>query len=177
MLNSLRRKIKYFARRKHFQRIMNADQECKNLQIMEFVKFECLNTVCGSDVQLRRNVQLLGRGKIKIGNNTMIGDNTIIYSYAGGGVEIGSNVLVAANCYIIDNDHRVELGKPIREQGVITKPVHIGDDVWIGTGVSVLRGVHIGNGAAIGAGSVVTKDIPENAIAVGVPAKVIKYRE
>lgn len=177
MFNDFRRKAKYFLRRKNFQRIAKHKQECRNLQIMEFVKIECLDTICGENVQLRRNVQLLGRGKIRIGDNVMIGDNGILYSYQGGGIEIGSNVLIAANCYIIDNDHMVEPGININEQGVIIKPTKIGNGVWIGTGVSVLRGVTIGDGAVIGAGSVVTKDIPANAIAVGVPAKVIKFRE
>ena len=95
----------------------------------------------------------------------------------GGGIEIGSDVLIAANCYIIDNDHEFKRGELINKQGVLVKPTRIGNDVWLGTGVSVLRGVTIGDGAVIGAGSVVNKDIPENAIAVGVPAKVIRYRE
>jgi acetyltransferase-like isoleucine patch superfamily enzyme len=56
------------------------------------------------------------------------------------------------------------------------KRVSIGNDVWIGIGVIVMGGVRIGNGAIIGAGSIVTKDIPDYAIAVGVPAKIIKYR-
>ena len=85
MLNGLRRKIKFYLRRKHYQRIVLHKQECKNLQIMEFVKLECLDVICGDNVQLRRNVQLLGRGKIRIGNNVKIGDNGILYSYAGGG--------------------------------------------------------------------------------------------
>jgi len=64
----------------------------------------------------------------------------------------------------------------MREQPVESKPVVIGADVWIGAGASVLPGVTIGDGAVIGARAVVTKDIPPNAIAVGIPAKVIRYR-
>ena len=56
------------------------------------------------------------------------------------------------------------------------KSVKIGDDVWLGSSVKVMPGVKIGHGAVIGAGSVVTKDIPEYGIAVGAPAKVVKYR-
>lgn len=56
------------------------------------------------------------------------------------------------------------------------KLVTIGNDVWIGTRVIIMGGVKIGNGAVIGAGAIVTKDVPDYAIAVGVPAKVVKYR-
>lgn len=56
----------------------------------------------------------------------------------------------------------------------ITKPICIGDDVYIGNGVLLLPGVHIGNNVIIGAGAIVTKDIPSNSVAVGVPARVIK---
>lgn len=177
MLNATRRKIKYFFRRKYFQRIIKTKQPCKDLQIMERVKVECLNTVVGDYSQIRCNVQLLGKGSINIGSHTQVGDNSIIYSFGRGNVTIGDNVWIAPNCYIIDCDHCIKKGVLIREQGALVKPVYIGNDVWLGNGVTVLKGVHIGDGAVIGAGSVVTKDIPENAIAVGVPAKVIKYRE
>lgn len=93
-------------------------------------------------------------------------------------VEIGDNTSIAANCYIIDSNHGIEKGKLIREQKSAVKgPVVIGEDVWLGAGVKVLSGVHIGNGAVIGAGAVVNSDIPENAVAVGVPARVIRYRK
>jgi acetyltransferase-like isoleucine patch superfamily enzyme len=55
--------------------------------------------------------------------------------------------------------------------------IRIGDDVWVGCSVQILPGVTIGNGAVIAAGSLVNKDVPENAIVAGVPAKIIKYRE
>jgi acetyltransferase-like isoleucine patch superfamily enzyme len=79
-------------------------------------------------------------------------------------------------CHITDVNHGIEHGTPIRTQPLEDDPVKIGNDVWIGAGCSILPGVTIGNGAVIGARAVVTKDIPENAIAVGVPAKVLKYR-
>ena len=60
---------------------------------------------------------------------------------------------------------------------MVSIPTQIGDRVWIGANVTILKGVTIGNDAVIGAGSVVTKDIPEKAIAVGNPAKVTKYRQ
>ena len=121
-------------------------------------------------------VTLWGPGKIKIGNNTEIGMNCVIYSSEY--VEIGDNSLIAANCYIIDSNHGIAKNCLIREQIAKCKgPVIIGTDVWLGSGVKVLSGVHIGNGAVIGAQSVVNKDIPENAIAVGIPANVIGSRQ
>jgi acetyltransferase-like isoleucine patch superfamily enzyme len=62
-------------------------------------------------------------------------------------------------------------------QDNVIKKIIIRDDVWIGSGAKILAGVKINQGAVIGANAVVTKDIPQNAIAVGVPAKVIKYRK
>lgn len=68
-------------------------------------------------------------------------------------------------------------GLTIREQPAEIGEVTIGNDVWIGAGAKILANVHIGDGAVIGSNAVVTSDIPANAIAVGVPAKVIRYRE
>ena len=66
---------------------------------------------------------------------------------------------------------------PPLQQPFIESPTKIEDKVWIGANVTVLKGVTIGKNAVIGAGSVVTKSIPENAIAIGAPAKVIRYKE
>jgi len=65
---------------------------------------------------------------------------------------------------------------PIKDQGIVKRPVRIGPDVWLGTKATVLRGVEIGRGSVIGANSVVTRDVPDYAIAVGVPAKVVRSR-
>ena len=79
---------------------------------------------------------------------------------------------------MIASNHGTALGQDISKQKWDTEKagITIGDDVWIGANCVILPGVHIHNGAVIGAGSVVTKDIPANAIAVGNPAKIIKYR-
>jgi acetyltransferase-like isoleucine patch superfamily enzyme len=70
--------------------------------------------------------------------------------------------------------YRIDI--PIRNQGHVIRDIIIGEDVWTGAGVIITGGVTIGNGAVIGASAVVTKDVPTMAIAVGIPAKVIKYR-
>lgn len=114
----------------------------------------------------------------------VIGDNVNIetdcHISAINKVSIGNNVLIASFVYISDHTHGNvnELGTPILpplEQPLFSKgPIIIEDDVWLGEKVSVMAGVHIGRGAIIGANSVVTKDIPAYAIAVGSPARVIK---
>ncbi len=114
-------------------------------------------------------------GFIKIGSNTRI--DTFCVIYGAGGVTIGNDCLIACHTVIVAGNHNFsDITKKINTQGLTAKGITIGDDVWIGTGVSILDGVHIGSHTVIGAGSVVTKDIPDNSIAVGVPAKVIKTR-
>jgi len=94
-----------------------------------------------------------------------------------GGITIGDYVLVGFESIILTTMHvHQNLEIPIKSQGVICKPVVIGNDVWLGTRVIVLPGVTIGNGAIVGSGAVVTKDIPPYAIAGGVPAREIGKR-
>jgi acetyltransferase-like isoleucine patch superfamily enzyme len=95
----------------------------------------------------------------------------------GGSIHVGRGVALAAGCALYPYDHGTTLGISFRHQPIETKgDIVIKDEAWLGTGVIVLSGVTIGEGAVIGAGSVVTHDIPDNAIAVGVPARVVKFR-
>lgn len=118
--------------------------------------------------------------KINIGRNCKIGD--YVHIAAGEKVTIGDNCLFASKIYISDISHgdysdsetASDPNIPPDERPLITKPVFIGNNVWLGDNVCVLPGVSIGNGCVIGANAVVNKDIPDNTIAVGVPAKVIK---
>lgn len=139
-----------------------------------------------SDIELEagcsldRGVVLLCSGetsfqpKIRIGTNTYINRNTFID--ASHSIEIGQECGIGPNCYITDHDHGHDSSLPPLAQPLISKPTRIEDRVWLGANVKVLKGVSIGKDAVIGAGSVVTKDIPEGAIAVGVPARVIRYK-
>ena len=88
-----------------------------------------------------------------------------------GGIYIGDGSLIGHNTVLATLNHGL---LPEERHYLIPKPIHIGKNVWIGSNSTILSGVTIGNNAVIGAGSVVTKDIPENMIAVGTPAKVIK---
>jgi acetyltransferase-like isoleucine patch superfamily enzyme len=79
---------------------------------------------------------------------------------------------------MIDFDHgMVEVERPIRLQGIYKRDVEVGHNVWIGYGACVLRGVKVGHNSVIGTNSVVTADVPENAVVGGVPARVIRTRE
>ena len=114
-------------------------------------------------------------GNIYFGENASFGFNCHIF--AAGDVRIGKNALVAAYTYFVGGDHtanRTDI--PVLFQPRTAKGVIIGDNVWFGAGVRVLDGVTIGRDAIIGANAVVTKDIPDFAIAVGIPAKVIRNR-
>lgn len=126
------------------------------------------NITVGNRVLLHRFVKLSAYGgKIEIGNNSYIGDRTEIHS--GKSVKIGSNVNIAWDCNILDRDYHAFMSDT-----EVIKPVTIGDNVWIGCQSIVLKGVTIGNGSVVASGSVVTKDVPENCLVAGNPAKVIR---
>jgi acetyltransferase-like isoleucine patch superfamily enzyme len=112
---------------------------------------------------------------VGIGPWTTIGHHTFIFAMTS--IEIGANCLIAPFCYLIDNEHGIRSGRLIREQPMTARPIRIGDDVWLGTGVVVTSGVTVADGAVLGARSVITDDVPANAIVVGVPGRVIGYRE
>lgn len=114
-------------------------------------------------------------GRIELQENTFIGPYVVIYGH--GGVRIDKNCLISTHCRILSSNHTIPpVGIPIRSLPDVLKPTIIEDDVWVGAGATVLAGVCLHQGAIIGAGSVVTNHIPANAIAVGVPARVISYR-
>lgn len=92
-------------------------------------------------------------------------------------IEIGHHCMIGPHCYITDHDHGHAAGVLIHQQALISAPVEIGDEVWLGAGVIVLKGVTIGRGAVVAAGSVVTKNIEAGKIAAGVPAREIGERK
>tara|TARA_B110000027_G_C16068207_1_gene277759 strand:- start:479 stop:1003 length:525 start_codon:yes stop_codon:yes gene_type:complete len=95
-----------------------------------------------------------------------------------GGIEIGERTLIGYRTQIISSDHTIPpIGEPFPISGDNHKKIVIGKDVWIGANCLITAGVTIGDGAVIAGGSVVTKDVAENAIVGGVPAKIIKMRK
>lgn len=115
-------------------------------------------------------------GSISIGTSTVIHPRCQLMANVAP-VQIGSGVGIAPNCAIYSYDHGTAPDEDIFVQGLQSKgPVIVGDGAWLGFGVIVLSGVRIGKGAVIGAGSVVVHDVPDGAIAVGVPARVVRMR-
>lgn len=110
----------------------------------------------------------------------VIGDGCTIISRfqcnAAGSVVIGANVLIASNVLITDSDHLVEPGGvPVtRNPNLITKPVAIGDNCWIGQNVVIVKGVTVGSDCIVGANSVVTRDVPSGSVVAGNPAKILR---
>ena len=109
---------------------------------------------------------------IIIGKGTFIANGTDIIAKEK--ISIGANCLIGARTTIIDSDfHGINVSK--RNTSGETKSVFIDNNVWLGIGVTILKGVNIGYGAIVGAGTVVTKDIPNFAIVIGNPMKIIGY--
>jgi acetyltransferase-like isoleucine patch superfamily enzyme len=132
--------------------------------------------VIGNGVFLGRNTILSCKnGDIVIEDGANIGFNCEVFS--AGSVRLGKNILVAAYSYFVGGTHtfaRTDI--PIIEQPRDAKGIDIGENAWIGAHVVVLDGCRVGRDAIIGAGAVVNSDIPDYAIAVGMPARVVKSR-
>jgi len=148
-------------------------------------RVQIYRTAEGGYVELHDKVALYSDMIIETmyGGNVIIGEETHIQArcqlVAGkSSIIIGKRVEIAPNCGIYPFNHGMEAGTRIREQPLISKgDIVVGDDAWLGFGVVLLPGACIGKGAVIGAGSVVNSNIPDNAIAYGVPARVVGSRE
>jgi acetyltransferase-like isoleucine patch superfamily enzyme len=115
-------------------------------------------------------------GEVRIGAKTVLGQECTISAYQH--VSIGRECIVADRVMLIDFDHGVvEVERPIRVQGIYKRDVRVGHNVWIGYGACLLRGIAVGDNAIVGTSSVVTRDVPENAVVAGVPAKLLRMRE
>lgn len=111
---------------------------------------------------------------IEIGDNTYIGPRVVLGAAAP--LKIGSNCQIGSGVNFIAENHEFLEGAEIKDQGVTRKGIVIGNGCWIGNNVVILDGVTVGDGVVIGAGTIVTKNLPKYAIAVGNPAKILRYR-
>lgn len=131
----------------------------------------------GSGVFVGRNSILSCKdGDIVLGDGSNIGFNCELFSASR--VTIGEDTLIAAYCYIIGGDHEfTDPSRPVLEQRRRSKGILVGSGAWLGAGAKILDGVTIGDRAIVGAGSVVRQAVPDGAVAVGVPARVIGDRQ
>jgi acetyltransferase-like isoleucine patch superfamily enzyme len=131
----------------------------------------------GRRCELQRGVVLRAYGgDIAIGGEVFVGPYAVIYGH--GGVKVGDRTLISMQVRILSSNHDVpDILTSIRSLGDVRKRTVVGSDVWLGAGATVLAGVCIGDGCVVGAGAVVAHDLPAGAIAVGVPARIVRMRE
>jgi acetyltransferase-like isoleucine patch superfamily enzyme len=115
-------------------------------------------------------------GMVDIGAKTVLGQECTISAFRH--VSIGRECIVADRVMLIDFDHGVvETDRTIRVQGIYKRDVRVGHNNWIGYGACILRGVTVGDNCVIGTATVVTKDVPANAVIAGAPARVLRMRD
>jgi len=157
---------------------------CRLIRIPLFIKYKS-NINFGTGLTTGRSCRLdafpskTEEFSITFGNNCQINDYVHIGAFNS--VKIGNNVLIASRVFITDHNHGRYSGllqsSPSTfpaDRDIVSDYVHIEDNVWIGEGVCILPGVTIGKGSVIGSNSVVTKSVPPNSIAVGIPAEVVR---
>lgn len=131
----------------------------------------------GSGVFLGRGTILSCKdGDIDLGDHVNIGFHSEIFS--GSSVTVGRYGLFAAYTYLVGGGHEFDRPDvPVIEQARSSRGIVLGDNVWLGTGAKVLDGVRVGRDVVVGAGAVVTEDLPDGVVAVGVPARAVRRRE
>jgi acetyltransferase-like isoleucine patch superfamily enzyme len=131
----------------------------------------------GQGANFAPNVSFRNAERITIGAGSHIGEHSLLWAgNSTGRVILGEKCLLAPRCTLTASNYRIVQGTPVMDQPKDERDIILGDDVWLGVGVTVTAGVRIGDGAVVGAGAVVTKDLPAQCIAVGVPARVIGWR-
>ncbi len=115
-------------------------------------------------------------GEVSIGAKSVLGQECTISAYRH--VSIGRECIVADRVMLIDFDHGVvEVDRPIRAQGIYMRDVRVGHNVWIGYGAAILRGATVGDNSVIGTATVVSRDVPADAVAAGIPVRVLRMRD
>ena len=132
----------------------------------------------GPGLRMSPTASLRNGERITLGRGVHVGERCYLWAGdATGRIRIGDDVLLAPEVFITASNYGTVAGRPVMTQPKREADVVIGDDVWLGARVVVLPGVTVADGAIVGAGSVVTKDVPANAIAAGIPARVVAWRD
>lgn len=144
--------------------------------LIRYLLIKHLALSCGENVVISENVYLYHPENLTLGNNVSI--HPMCYIQPGEGkIRIGNDVSIAHGATVIAESHTyTDMQIPIKYQDMENGIIEIEDNVWIGNKVTILKDCHIGTGAVIGANTVVTKDVRENSVAVGNPAREIKRR-
>jgi maltose O-acetyltransferase len=132
------------------------------------------NVALDDDVVLLTTGSRSNRPRLTIGAGTYV--NRFTMFDASESIDVGRQCLIGPFSYITDHDHGSCASRPRAAQPLVASPVRIGDSVWIGAHVIILKGVTIGSNAVIGAGAVVTRDVGDGEKVAGVPAHVIEPR-
>lgn len=151
------------------QKIISLESSISTPGTSSWLRKVCLKSMgvkLEGDIYVGEGTKFVNPGMLKIGDKVCIGEHSIIASHAP--IFIGNNFLSSSGLYINSGSHHVETLEPFHAS------ITIGNYVWCGMRVTICSGVSIGNNVVIGAGSVVTQSLPDNCVAVGVPAKPIK---
>ena len=149
---------------------------CDEFNNTQFDNFEIINEKISKLFKSYKSLYLTQNAFIQNGNNSSVGEtfytnyNFILIDSEN--FSAGNNVFFAPNCTV--NSNLIEYNELKKEFSIVSKPIKMGNNVWIASNVYIKGGVSIGNNSTIGAGSLVTSDIPENCLAFGNPAKVIR---
>jgi maltose O-acetyltransferase len=136
-------------------------------------KIKCSIKSCGRNVGIQLPVVFAQPEMIEVGDDVSF--SAFVHIWGAGSVRIGNRVMIGSHSAITSITH--DYKQDPMHTTVVTRPVIVEDDAWLSAHVSIMPGVTIGRGAVVGAGSVVTKDVPAGAIMIGVPARVLKFRE
>jgi len=178
--------VRKYQGRSIFQRIRNARMRLKvaghpsNLYVEKGVDFlrHPENIYLDRNIIIKEGAKLCPTNRdaiIRIGENTTVGYYCMVFSSHR--IEIGANCLLAPFVYLVDANHGIKRNTLINQQTLEAAPILVQDDVWIGTGATIVSGVTIGEGAVIGANSLINRDVPPYSIVGGVPAKEIGVRQ
>jgi maltose O-acetyltransferase len=149
--------------------ILAGDPEFGPLNELRRTLLKLIHVKIGPESQISENLHIYDGRRISIGKRARIGSFCKIFDFSE--IVIGDNLLASHSLTLISATHSVE------DLSNCPGPITIGDNVWIGINVTIVGPVTIGSGSVIGAGSVVLKDIPENVVAAGTPAKIIRKIE
>lgn len=128
----------------------------------------------GAGTRFYPNIAIYAPRGVRFGARCVVND--FVHIWGAGGVTIGDDVLIAAGCIITSQSHRVDAfaARLLYRETTANAPVVIGNNVWLGSGATILPGVTIGDNAIIAAGAVVSRSVPPAVLVAGVPARVLR---